>query len=159
MQVGAFLGYVTFGWIADRIGRRPAFVFYVVTAGHPHARLRCHAFGDGALPPRPVDRLLRQQASSASSARCSPELYPTAVRGAGQGFAYSLGRGLSALAPYAVGSLADHYGVGSALALNSGFFLLGAILIWTLPETGGVSLDDPQTVSAVPAQKLYADES
>ena len=26
VQVGAFLGYITFGWIADRIGRRPVLV-------------------------------------------------------------------------------------------------------------------------------------
>jgi hypothetical protein len=26
--------------------------------------------------------------------------------------------------------------------LNSAFFLLGAILIWTLPETGGVELGE-----------------
>lgn len=32
MQMGAFAGYVAFGWLADRIGRRPAFVCDVVAA-------------------------------------------------------------------------------------------------------------------------------
>ena len=32
MQAGAFLGYVTFGAIADRFGRRPAFLLYVLAA-------------------------------------------------------------------------------------------------------------------------------
>lgn len=32
MQVGAFLGYVTFGFMADRFGRRPAFAVYVFIA-------------------------------------------------------------------------------------------------------------------------------
>ena len=31
-QIGAFFGYVSFGWLADRIGRRPAFALYVVVA-------------------------------------------------------------------------------------------------------------------------------
>ncbi|MCU0248501.1 MAG: MFS transporter, partial [Bryobacter sp.] len=68
------------------------------------------------------------------------ELYPTEVRGAGQGFAYNFGRGLSALAPFAVGKLADSTGVGPALAINSGFFLLGAVLVFTLPETKNTDL-------------------
>src|SRR5260370_34212344 len=32
MQIGAFLGYVSFGFLADRFGRRPAFFAYVFTA-------------------------------------------------------------------------------------------------------------------------------
>jgi hypothetical protein len=68
------------------------------------------------------------------------ELYPTAVRGAGQGFVYNFGRGLSALAPFAVGAIADWRGIGAALALNSGFFLIGALLIFTLPETKNMEL-------------------
>ncbi len=68
------------------------------------------------------------------------ELYPTAVRGAGQGFAYNFGRGLSALAPYAVGAIADSSGLGTALALNSAFFLVSAVLIFALPETKNMEL-------------------
>ena len=68
------------------------------------------------------------------------ELYPTALRGAGLGFVYNIGRGLSSVAPFVVGFFADRYGIGSALALNSAFFLLGAALIFTLPETKQVEL-------------------
>ena len=32
MQLGAFAGYVAFGWLSDRLGRRPAFVLYVLGA-------------------------------------------------------------------------------------------------------------------------------
>jgi hypothetical protein len=32
LQIGAFLGYISFGWIADRIGRRPAFTFFMIAA-------------------------------------------------------------------------------------------------------------------------------
>ena len=31
-QIGAFLSYISFGWLADRLGRRPAFSLYVVVA-------------------------------------------------------------------------------------------------------------------------------
>ena len=32
MQIGAFFGYVTFGWIADRVGRRVAFTIFMIAA-------------------------------------------------------------------------------------------------------------------------------
>jgi MFS family permease len=69
------------------------------------------------------------------------ELYPTAVRGAAGGVIYNIGRGLSALAPWTVGWLADRYGIGASLALNSAFFLGGAALIFTLPETKQAELE------------------
>jgi nitrate/nitrite transporter NarK len=52
------------------------------------------------------------------------ELFPTAVRGTAQGLTYNVGRAFSALAPYVVGGLADHFGIGSALAVTAAFFLL-----------------------------------
>lgn len=69
------------------------------------------------------------------------ELYPTSVRGAGQGFTYNFGRLLCAAAPYAVGYLADRQGIGPALALNSAFFALAGLLIWSLPETRQTDLE------------------
>jgi MFS family permease len=70
------------------------------------------------------------------------ELFPTAIRGAGQGLTYNGGRVFGAVAPYLVGAVADRSGLGAALALNSGFFLLGAALIFTLPETRRTRLED-----------------
>jgi MFS family permease len=68
------------------------------------------------------------------------ELFPTHLRGTGQGFAYNAGRAFSALAPFIIGGLADVYGIGSALALTSAFFLAGAMMILLLPETRGTML-------------------
>jgi len=134
MQVGAFLGYVAFGWLADQIGRRPAFVLYVIGAaaltpvyGATHDARILLALG-------PAIGFLGTGFFSLFGAMLA-ELYPTHLRGAGQGFVYNLGRGLSSLAPWTVGFFADRYGIGASLALNSAFFLLGAALIFTLPET------------------------
>jgi len=68
------------------------------------------------------------------------ELYPTAVRGAGQGFTYNFGRALSAIAPFTIRAIADRSGLGAALAWNSGFFLIAGVLIFALPETKRVEL-------------------
>ena len=68
------------------------------------------------------------------------ELFPSAVRGAAQGFCYNAGRAVSALAPFTIGALADRHGLGSALALTAAFYVAGAVLMRFLPETKGQEL-------------------
>ena len=138
-QIGAFLGYNCFGWLADKLGRRPAFSLYVVIAA-------CLVPLYGATRSENLLFVLGPLVGFFGTGFFSlfgvmlAELYPTSVRGAGQGFTYSMGRGLGALAPFAVGALADRYGLGASLVINSAFFLIGGMLVWTLPETGGVEL-------------------
>src|SRR5262249_46496513 len=69
------------------------------------------------------------------------ELFPTAVLATAQGLTYNIGRGLGALAPYTIGTLAVTQGNGSALALTSAFFLAGAVVILLVPETRGKQLE------------------
>lgn len=135
-QCGALGGYWTFGYLADRIGRRLTFLIYVLAAAaiipvygtRPSLALAPWVgwFGSGYF--------------SLFGAMLA-ELYPTAIRATGQGFAYNFGRALAALAPWTVGALADRSGLGAALALNSGFFLCAAALVFLLPETKGRPLE------------------
>lgn len=147
MQIGAFLGYISFGHIADRFGRRPTFLAYMLAAAilTPLYGYVPVAFGDAAsrvlLLLSPLIGFFGSGYFSLFGALLA-ELYPTSVRGAGQGFSYNTGRALSALAPFLIGAAADRSGLGAALAWNSGFFLLGAALLFTLPETRGSQLDD-----------------
>ena len=145
MQAGTFLGYVSFGWLADRFGRRPTFFAYVIAAAivTPIYGLTPRWAGASSevwlLALGPLVGFCGSGYFSLFGAMLA-ELYPTSVRGAAQGLVYNVGRGLSALAPYAVGALADFRGIGAALALNSGFFLVAAALIFTLPETKNLEL-------------------
>jgi hypothetical protein len=67
------------------------------------------------------------------------ELYPTAIRATAQGFTYNIGRLASAVAPYAVGTLAS-FGFGFALSTSSLAFVLAAVLWIWIPETRGRAL-------------------
>jgi len=145
MQFGAFLGYLSFGWMADRFGRRPAFSAYVLAAAilTPIYGLTPRWAGDNSetwlLALGPLIGFFGTGFFALFGAMLA-ELYPTSIRGTGQGFVYNVGRAISALAPFAVGAIADRKGIGAALALNSAFFLIGSALIFTLPETRNTEL-------------------
>jgi MFS family permease len=140
MQVGAFLGYVLFGVLADRLGRRPVFIAFVLGAA-----VLVPVYGRMALQPvalmalGPLIGFFGHGYFSVFGAMLA-ELFPSAIRGTAQGLCYNLGRAVSALAPFVIGALADRHGIGSALALTSAFFLAAGGLIMLLPETRGETL-------------------
>lgn len=139
MQVGMWFGYVTFGYASDWIGRRRAYVLYLLSAAVliliyvwirvPVVLLLLGPFvaffatgyftGFGAV---------------------TAELYPTAIRARAQGFTYNIGRVASAVAPFAVGSLAQARGFSVALSICSAAFVLAAVLWIWIPETKGRDL-------------------
>src|SRR5580704_13281889 len=145
MQFGAFLGYVSFGWMADRFGRRPVFFLYVLAAAilTPIYGLTPRWAGASSetwlLVLGPLIGFCGTGFFALFGAMLA-ELYPTSIRGTAQGFVYNFGRAASALSPFAVGAVADDQGIGAALALNSAFFLIGSVLVFTLPETKNTKL-------------------
>lgn len=147
MQVGALFGYWTFGWLADLYGRRPVFFLFMVSAALLTVIYGTAPYWAGDSTPG-VLLILGPPIGFFGSGYFSlfgamlAELYPTPIRGAGQGFSYNFGRGLAAFAPVAVGALADRYGLGAALTLNAAFFLAAAALIFKLPETRRATLEE-----------------
>ena len=143
VQVGAYLGYLSFGFIADGLGRRNTFILFMVAAA-----LLVPIYGQMARNPL-VLLLLGPVLGFFGSGHFSmfggfvAELFPTAVRATGQGTSYNIGRMAGAIAPYTIGALATLPGIGIGLALSvtSAFFLLAAILIFTLPDRSGQALE------------------
>ena len=143
VQIGAYLGYLTFGFIADRIGRRPAFVLFMVGAAATvllYGRLAARS--DLLMILGPVLGYFGSGYFSMFGSFVA-ELFPAAVRATGQGTSYNIGRMAGAVAPYTIGALATLPGIGIGLALGatSAFFLLAAVLIYTLPDRSGQALD------------------
>lgn len=140
VQAGAFLGYNLFGYFSDRFGRRPSFVAFVLGAAAltPLYGL-CGRYPTALMLMGPLVGFFGHGYFSVFGALLA-ELFPSAVRGMAQGLCYNVGRAAGGLAPLVIGRLADHYGIGPALAVTSLFFLAGAGLIWLLPETRGEKL-------------------
>jgi MFS family permease len=139
MMTGAFFGYVSFGFIADRLGRRPTFAAYLLISAALVWIFGTTRNASVLLWLGPFLGFFGSGYFSAFGAFIS-ELFPTRARGSAVGFCYNAGRMLSALAPTVVGALSVRYGLGGALAFLAIAFVGGAASIYLLPETRGREL-------------------
>jgi len=134
MQVGTWLGYVTFGFISDAIGRKQTYVSYLLVAAalvFAYTSVRVPLI---LLLLGPVTAFFATGYFSGFGA-VSAELYPTAIRARAQGLTYNIGRIASAAAPWVVGGLAASQGYGAALSVAAAAFLAAAACWYWIPET------------------------
>jgi len=140
LQIGAFAGYISFGWFADRFGRRVAFTAFMIGAT---IVVPIFAFGARSqitlLTIGPLVGYFAHGYFSLFGAMLA-ELFPTRIRASAQGFCYNGGRLASAAAPFAIGAAGNRFGFGLAIAIDALFFAVGAVLVWMLPETKGAEL-------------------
>lgn len=139
MQVGMWLGYVTFGFIADAFGRKKTYVVYLLAAA-----VLVPVYGATREPAMllllgPFVAFFGTGYFSGFGA-VTAELFPTPIRATAQGFTYNLGRGVSAIAPFIVGTLAVNRGLGAAFSITSLAFIVAAIVWIWIPETKGRAL-------------------
>lgn len=129
LQAGAFLGYVSFGFCSDRIGRKPAFLIFVLaTAALVPAYGMLGRSAGLLLALGPLVGYFGHGYFSALGAM-SADLFPPDLRTTAQGFCYNIGRALAGLAPVTVGALSDRFGIGAALAFTGVFFAAGAAVM------------------------------
>src|SRR3982074_659986 len=139
--IGGFVGCVSAGYVLDALGRRrglalfalgralSAWAYVVLPAGAAWLVFAIGFplgfFGSGIF---------------SGLAVYLAELYPTELRGAGQGFGYNIGRGIGAGGPAASGVAAARFGLSDALALAAASYVLCLVALLFLPETRGKPL-------------------
>ena len=136
--VGAFCGYLSGGFLSDRIGRRFQFLIFAIGAGIVAFTYTSLSFGNTAM--LVLGFPLGFFASGVFSAMGAfyTEHFPTRVRGVGQGFAYNLGRATGALFPTLVGYLSGSMPLGQAIGVFAALaYATMAIAAFLLPETKG----------------------
>jgi MFS family permease len=136
---GKWLGYASFGFFADAFGRRKPYFIYLLIAAVLTPIYGSAKSAFWLLLLGPFVAFFGTGFFSGFAAIAS-EIFPTEIRAAAMGLSYNLGRGLSAFAPFAVGALALHYGIGPAFSLLAAAFFVAALLALLLPETSGRAL-------------------
>ena len=139
LQIGLWSRYITFAVTRDAIARKRPNVIYLLAAAVLILAYGATRDTTLLLVLGPVTAFFATGYFSGFGA-VTAEIYPTAFRATAQGFTYNIGRLASAVAPYAVGSMAATRGFGIAFSLAAGAFVLAAI-VWTwIPETRGRAL-------------------
>jgi SHS family sialic acid transporter-like MFS transporter len=75
-----------------------------------------------------------------------PELYPTRIRATGQGFSFNIGRILTGLGVLGAGALVNVFGGNyqKGMMVIASIYLVGLVIIWFAPETGGKMVSDDE---------------
>lgn len=138
---GAFIGYLTGGHLTDVLGRRRnIWLFALLSAVCILAYANIPSGANTLLLVLGFPLGFCMSAIFSGFGSYLSELYPTAVRGAGQGFTYNTGRAVGAVFPTTVGFLADSWGVGGALVFGAIGYGIAALALLGLPETRGREL-------------------
>ena len=140
---GSILGYASFGFLADRFGRRPVTMSYFALAllltpvlflwtTDPYWLLHFAGvnafFSNGQYTWMPV---------------WLPELYPTRMRATAMAFAFNAPRLIAFLGPLLAGQMiAALGGFGKAAMTIASIYVLGFIVAIFVPETRGKSLPE-----------------
>lgn len=137
---GMFPGYASFGWVADHIGRRKAFLFYCLAAALL-IPLYAAARSQGVLLVLGTLVAFFGTGIFSGSGIMGSEIFPTGVRARALGFTYNGARTMSSLAPLVIGRIGQAKGLSWAFYLCAAGYLLAALMTTQLPETMGKHLE------------------
>ncbi len=143
LNVGALAGYLSFGPIANRFGRRAAFA--LMCAGSlimlPVAFVTPRSYAQ-VLWLLPVLGFFNNGIFSGFPIYL-PELYPTRIRATGAGLCFNAGRVLASTGPFLAGLLVSALGTfGRAVSAIALIYLVGLLVVPFAPETKGKPLPE-----------------
>ena len=145
IQCGDFIGYTTFGYVSERLGRRPAFTIYSFTMALGISMITIFwnqineihnlilvfmfltGFGTGFF---------------GGFGALFSELFPTKIRNTGVGTVFNLARGIQFVTPVIITFVGAYFDLSYGIAIAAIFAMLCGIWIWVFPETKGTVLNE-----------------
>lgn len=139
--IGMVLGIVVFGWLCDKLGRRPAYILFLLVSAisiwfyfHQTNIVVLIIFGSA------IGFFVNGMIGGYGALLA--EHYPTDARSSAENIIFNVGRGIAGAAQLLIGFLADNYSISYALSLLSGAYLLSALsFLFLIPETKGKALE------------------
>ncbi|EJL94312.1 arabinose efflux permease family protein [Herbaspirillum sp. CF444] len=139
--LGSFLGYLTSAWLSDYLGRRRCFILFAVCAGTLIAIYTQIPITDAMMLVLGFPLGFFLSGIFSGMGAFLSELFPSRIRGSGQGFCYNAGRAVGAICPALIGYMSSFMPLGLAIGyLAVGGYLLVVVTALTLPETRGLEL-------------------
>ncbi|MGF6573613.1 MFS family permease [Paraburkholderia sp. GAS333] len=139
--VGSLVGPFFYGWMSDRVGRRPAFMTFLVLQAANVAVYLLAPIGATVTIALSFFLGAFQAALASGMLPTFAELFPTNIRASGQGFCLGGGRGFGSVVPATVGLLAASLPLGTAMgACALCAYAIAFCAAIFLPETSGMDL-------------------
>ena len=145
IQLGDFTGYTTFGFVSEKLGRRPAFTIYSFIMGISIAMItlfwnQINAFHELIY----VFMFLTGFGTGffGGFGALFSELFPTKIRNTGVGTVFNLARGAQFVTPVIITLVGTYYDLSYGIFIAAIFALMVGIWIWVFPETKGTHLNE-----------------
>jgi MFS family permease len=136
--IGSFIGYLVSAYLNDVIGRRRNFFLFAVGSALISVVYTLVEITDAQMLILGFPLGFFASGIFSGMGPFLTELFPSRVRGTGQGFAYNFGRGIGALFPTLVGYLSGTLSLGAAIGIFAvSAYALVIIAALLLPETKG----------------------
>jgi MFS family permease len=139
---GSYAGYLCGAFLSDRFGRKLNFIVFSIASMAIALVYTRVPMSNALLLVLGFPLGFFASGIFAGMGAFMTELFPTRIRGSGQGFCYNFGRAVGATFPFLIGFVAQKMALGAAIgtfaAAAYGVVILAAL---TLPETRGAQLE------------------
>ena len=150
-QAGGLLGYLAFGLVADRLGRRIAYTAFSLVWATGLLAVTWFWSSIAVWPWLTLCFMFLVGVGTGNFSGYGPvftELFPTRVRSTAMGTAFNLARGVQFFTPLVITQVAVRYGLAGGISLAAFFALFTGAWVWLLPETRGTRVTAEETVRA-----------
>jgi MFS family permease len=145
IQCGDFLGYTSFGFVAEKLGRRPAFTIYSFIMGISISMITICWKQIDAIPNLIFIFMFLTGFGTGffgGFGALFSELFPTKIRNTGVGTVFNLARGAQFVTPVIITLVGTYFDLSYGIAIAAVFAILVGIWIWVFPETRGTAINE-----------------
>ena len=145
IQFGGFVGYTSFGYVAEKLGRRAAFAIYSFIMAISIAMITVCWNLIVAIPNLLFIFMFLTGFGTGFFGGFGPlfsELFPTKIRNTGVGTVFNLARGIQFITPIIITLVATYFDLSYGIAIAAIFAFLVGVWIWVFPETKGTVLNE-----------------
>ncbi|MBQ6220961.1 MAG: MFS transporter [Methanosphaera sp.] len=145
IQCGDFSGYTSFGFVAEKLGRRPAFTIYSFIMAISISMITLCWNQITEVPDLIFVFMFLTGFGTGffgGFGALFSELFPTKIRNTGVGTVFNLARGAQFVTPVIITLIATYSDLSYGIAIAAIFALLCGIWIWIFPETKGTVINE-----------------